>query len=310
MGLFWKNKALLVKSEATYGVDPVPTAGANGMLVQNLSVVPMKGQDVSRELDRAFFGAQQLFPVGLYVELSFDVELAGHATRGTAPGWGPIAKACGMSEVASAGTSVVYLPVSSGLSSATCYFHVGGTRQIITGCRGTAVLKLNANSLPKMSVKLTGLYQEPTDTAGVSPTVTQFQQPLPVTKANTATFTINGVNAVMRSFEFDLARQVEPRLLVGLEEIVIVDSAETITTQIEATAMAAINPFALAKNQTSFAVNLVHGAGSGKIVTINAPTCTLNRPESYANTQNIWEWPLKIMALPSAGNDQFTITLT
>jgi hypothetical protein len=161
-----------------------------------------------------------------------------------------------------------------------------------------------------MAVTLTGLYQKPTDTAGVVPTVSAFQQPLPVTKTNTPTFTINSVACVMRNFELDFGNVVQPRMLVGAEEVVISDSNEQITTQIEAVPLATLDPYALAAAQTSFAVNLVHGSGSGKIVTINAPTCRMMRPESIANEQNIVEWPLRITPLPNAGNDLFTITLT
>jgi hypothetical protein len=310
MALYFKTKTLLAKIQPTAGTDPVPTNVANGMLVRNLSVRPMNGTDVSRELERNHYGAQAMFPVGLHVVASFEIELIGHATRGTAPAWSAIARACGLAEVVSAGTSVVYNPVSSGHSLVTLYFAHAGFRQIITDCRGTAVLRVNANQIPVMAVTLTGLYQKPTDTAGVVPTVSAFQQPLPVTKTNTPTFTINSVACVMRNFELDFGNVVQPRMLVGAEEVVISDSNEQITTQIEAVPLATFDPYALAAAQTSFAVNLVHGSGSGKIVTINAPTCRMMRPESIANEQNIVEWPLRITPLPNAGNDQFTITLT
>ncbi len=310
MSLYWKSKTLLAKLQPTPGVDPVPTNVLNGMLVRNLSVRPMNGTDVSRELERQHYGAQQMFPVGLHVVASFELELVGHATRGTRPAWGDIARACGLAEVATPGTSVVYNPVSSGHSLATLYFAHAGFRQIITDCRGTAVLRVNANSIPVMAVTLTGLYQKPTDTAGIIPTVTAFQAPMPVTKTNTPTFTINGVACVMRNFELDFGNVVQPRMLVGAEEVVISDSNEAITTQIEAVPLATLDPYALAANQTSFAVNLVHGVGSGKIVTINAPTCRMMRPETIANEQNIVEWPLRITPLPNAGNDQYTLSLT
>lgn len=309
-GLFFKSKTLLAKLQPTANTDPVPTAGANGMLVYNLSIQPMEGQDVPRPVERAHFGAYQMFPVGLHTRISFEVEMIGHATRGTAPAWSPIARGCGLGEVVAPGTSVIYNPVSSSLEMAAFYFAYGGVRHIISDARGTAVVRMNANSLPVMAVNMTGFYADPTDQAGVSPVVASFQQPLAVTKLNTPVFTINGVNCVMRNYELDLANQVETRMLVGAEEVPIVDSKAVIKTQIEATLNATLNPYVLARTQTAFAVNLVHGAGSGKIVTINAPTCRMMRVKEIRNEQNIAEWPLDISPLPNAGNDQFTITLT
>ena len=310
MSLYWKTKALLCKSEVTYGVDPVPTSGANGMLVRELIIRPMEGQDIPREVERNFFGNFQSFPAGLHVVMTFKVELIGHAARGTAPAWSPIAKACGLAEVVSAGTSVVYNPVSSGHSSATLYFYLGGTQQKILGGRGTAIIRADANTIPYLEVTMTGLWAAPTDVAGITPTVSSFQDPLPVTKTNTPTYTINGVACVMRNFSLDFGNQVAARMLVGEEVVPITDSRESIATQIKAMPMATLNPFALAQAQTAFAVNLVHGSGSGKIVTVNAPNCRLMRPDSYASQDDIWEWPLRIVPLPSSGNDQYTITLT
>ena len=77
MGLNWKRKALMIKLESTYGTDSVPTAVADGILATNISLEPMLGQDVSRDLERPFTGAQPTIPVDLHAKLSFRVELAG-----------------------------------------------------------------------------------------------------------------------------------------------------------------------------------------------------------------------------------------
>lgn len=307
----WRIKTILLKIESAYGTDPTPTGALNAIQLSNVSHNPMEGQDVSRNLDRAFLGAQQQFPTGLIATLTGETELIGHATPGTPPAWGPLARIAAMAQVAAPGVSVTYNPISGPVfESGTIWFDMGGTRQIMLGCRATGVVRLNTQAIPVIAWTITGLWTQPTDQAPAVPVLTAWQEPLIVNKANTPTFMINGVTCNFRNLELDLANQVTPRLLANYEEVVVTDSAGMISTQIEAVALATLNPFALAKAQTSFAVNLVHGVGAGKIVTINAPTCRMLRLQGYAQEDNIVEWPLRISPQPNAGNDQYTITLT
>ena len=53
-----------------------------------------------------------------------------------------------------------------------------------------------------------------------------------------------------------------------------------------------------------------HGTTAGKIVTITAPAAQMQRPQGVTEAQKIIEWPLRLKPLPTAGNDQFTLTLT
>lgn len=310
MPFFARQKVILAKIEATYGVDPTPTGALNAILMQNVRINPMDGQDVSRDLDLPYFGAQQQFPTGMRVTLSGETELIGATALGTAPAWGVLARSCGMAQVLNAGVSVVYNPVSTGFESITLYFDYAGTRQVITGCRGTAKIVSNSQGIPKIQWDFTGRFAAPTDTAAAVPTLTSWQTPQIANKTNTPTFTINGFAAYLRDFELDLANDVVMRLMQNYEEVVITDSKAAIKAQIEAVALASLNPFSLANNQTSFGLNFVHGVGAGKVVTIAAPNCRLNRMSGYAEQDKIVEWPLAIMPLPTAGNDQFTITLT
>lgn len=311
MALNARNAILLAKTEVTYGVDPVPTGAANAMLAANLKVSPMEGQEASRDFDRGYFSAPQKIPTGLYGVATFDIEMIGHAVKGTAPAWSAIAKACGLAEVITAGTSVVYNPVSSGHSSVTLYYHLDGVKQALTGCRGTGEIKVNAHGIPVLAVRLTGIYSDPADAAnpgGVS--FAGFQDPQVANYANTPSLTLNGVATVARSYTLNLGNQVVYRELINSRAVLITDAQPTIAAQVEATAMATLNPFVLAKNQTAFSTVLVHGTGAGKITTITAPNCRMSRPGSPSEQDNIVEWPLNMAAMPTAGNDAFTISLT
>lgn len=301
---------LLAKTEVTYAVDPVPTGGANAIMAKNIRFRPMEGKDVSRDIERPYLGAQQQFPTGLHAGITFETELVGNAAVGTAPAWGVLARACGLAQVLSAGVSATYNPISENMESATLYFYGEDKLFKLRGTRGGATLKLNADQLPVIEWTMMGLWDQPSDVATAVPTFTPWNEPQVVNDTNTPTFTINGVSCTMRNFELALGNSVAFRALVNYEEVRIGDRRESVRTQVDAVALATLDPFTLARNQTAFAVNLVHGVGAGKVVTLNLPSCRLQRPDSSASPDGIVEWPMTITPLPVAGNDQFTLTLT
>lgn len=308
--LKWKSKVLLAKIEGTYGTDPTPTGAANAILATNITFQPMEGEDVSRELERPFLGAQEMIPAGLRATITFSTELAGSGVAGTAPAWGVLARACAMAEVITALTSVAYSPVSAAMESATIYFWIENTKHVLLGARGTGELSIDAQGIPRIQWTLTGLWTQPAEGAAATPTLTGFIAPKLATKANTPTFNVNGVALVLRSYKLTIGNDVQPRLLIGAEHIIIVDRNPQLVCNVEAVLLSTFNPFALAQARTLVAVNIVHGTVAGSIATIAAPTAQIKRMTGYEQNQNILEWPLAMAPLPSVGNDEFSITLT
>jgi hypothetical protein len=164
MPLKWRSKIILFKIEASYGVDAAP-AGANAFLMTNVSFSPMEGEDVSRDLELPYLGAQAMIPVGLRGRLRGRVELAGSGTAGTAPAWGPMLRACAVAETITPATSVVYNPISDGMESGTLYFWMAGTRHVLTGCRGQCTMRFTAQGLPYLEFDMLGLWSEPSEQA-------------------------------------------------------------------------------------------------------------------------------------------------
>jgi hypothetical protein len=312
MGIRFDSKIILGKTEVTYGTDPTPAA-ANGILMTGVTIRPMDGEDVSRELELPYLGGQEQLTASLRVELTGKVELVPSGTAGTAPKWGPLLRACGCAETIVAATSVTYNPVTDSHESITLYFWMGGTLHKILGARGNALFRWTAQGIPYLEFTFTGLYGGVTETSRTAPTLTGFKRPKIVSKAATPTFTINSVSLVMRSCALDLRNQVEPRLLVGLEEVIIVDRADQISAQVEAVPVSTFNPYTLGQASEAaslIAVSLVHGTAAGYITTLSAPTCQLQRLSGFENQQKVLEWPLTLNALPNTGNDQWTLTLT
>jgi len=312
MPQYWKRKVLLAKIEATYATDPTPTGELNAILATEVRLTPMEGQDVSRNLELPYLGGQRTTPTELHAKLAFRVEMTPSGTAGTAPAWGVLLRACAVAETIVAVTSVAYNPVSSAHESITLYQWIDAVLYKLTGARGNCVLRVNAQGIVYLEFDFTGLWVVATDTAMAVPTLTAqlANAPKVATTANTPVFSINTVSLVMRSFALNLGNAVETRFLIGSESVLITDKAETIETTVEAVALATLNPFALAASQTTGAIALTHGTAAGSIAALAIPAAQMQRPQGLENQQNIVEWPLRLVPLPVAGNDQWVLTLT
>lgn len=310
MPVFVREMVLLAKIETVYATDPTLTGANNSILAKNVSLRPMEGDDKSRQLVRDFLGNQGTIPTGEHVVIEFETELAGSGEAGTAPAWGVLMRGCACAEVIVADTSVTYSPITSGQESLYFKFWLGPTLHAFAGARGTGVITTNAQDIPIIRWSFTGLWVAPSDVARAAAVFTAWQEPLVVSKTNTPVFTVNAVPLVMRNFSLNLGNTVQPRLLVNLEQVMVVDRSEALDLTVEVTPLATFDPFALAKARTLIPVVITHGLVAGNIVTINAPKSQVQRPQPISENQGIAERVLNLRPQPNAGNDQFSIVLT
>lgn len=136
MPFFWRKKVVLAKIEATYGAVVSMTGAANAMLVKDLKIMPMEGQDIERGLDLPWFGNDGTIPADLHVKVTFKIELEGSGTLGVAPRYSVFLRACGLQETIVALTSVTYTPIAPLHESATLTWNVDGLQQLVKGLRG------------------------------------------------------------------------------------------------------------------------------------------------------------------------------
>lgn len=306
---YWNSKILLAKIEATYGTDAAP-GGADAILATKVKLSPMEGNDVSRELERPHMGAQPTIPVDLHSKLTFSVELVGSGTAGTAPGWSALIRACGVAETITANTSVVYNPITKGHESVSIYLGIDGTRYVLKGARGGAKFTVSASGIPMIEFTFTGMFSLPTEVANVAANLSKFQKPQVASTANTPTFTMGGTAFVMTSFTISMGNEVKPRFPIGGERVLIPARSETIETTIEAVPLTTFNPFQLARDQAEVPIVLKHGTIAGKIAQFDIQKAQMQRPQGLEEKDGIVEWPLRLVPQMTAGNDQWTLTLT
>lgn len=310
MPKYWRSKTLLAKIETSYGTDPIPTGAANAILATNVTFAPMEGTDVARNLERPWFAPDPTLPAGLYATITFSVEMVGSGTLGTAPGWGPLMRACRAAETVTAATKVEYTPITNNPESVALYFDIDGTLQKMLGTRGNVVMTIATNGIPQLTFTMTGLFSPASEATKPTVNYASFQAPQVGSSANTPTFTIGGTAFVLRELKLDLGNQVTPRLLIGQESILITGAAEKIDAKVEAVPVSTYHPQTIAQAGTLQAIVLQHGTVNGRRVRIDAPYAQQQRLTAYEDQDGILEWPLAFSPQPSVGNDQWKITLT
>lgn len=305
-----RKRLILAKKETTYGTDSSP-AGTDAVLVRNLEITPIEADIVSRDLIRPYLGNSPQLLANSRVSITFQVELAGSGTAGTAPRFGGILQACGMSETVVASTSVTYAPVSSNFSSVSIYFNNDGILHKATGCRGSFSLNAAVGEIPTIDFTMTGVYNAPTDTAAPAATYTNQASPLVFKQGNTSNFQLFSYAGCLQSVSFDIANETVYRELVGCtKEVLITNRAPSGEVMIEAPALATKDYFNLAQTETTGNLTFLHGTTAGNRVTLTASQVDISNP-SYSDQDGIQMLNIPYVAVPTTtGNDEVSLAFT
>ena len=306
-----RKRSILAKAESSYGTDPNPTGSANYVQVIDLNIEPIQSDEVSRDLIRPYMGNYEVIPANTRVNVTFDVEMSGSGSAGTAPKYGAILKACALSETISGGNTVTYAPVTTPSDSVTLYVNYDGVRHKITGARGTFSMSCDVNQIPRISFTLTGIFNAPTDTALPSPTISNQASPLIFKNGSTSSFAIFGYAAALQSWSLDFNNEVIYRELVGgTKEVLITDRRPSGTLVVEAVALSAHNFFTDYTGTSTGTNTWLHGTVAGNKVTVSCPQSDLGQP-TYEDSDGITMLSLPFYATPTAAaNNEFSLVFT
>lgn len=310
MSLLSRKRLLRAKIESTYSTDPTP-AGSDAVLVRSIDITPLDSDVVERELIRPYLGNFEQLLGNQHVEITFEVELAGSGSAGTAPAWGPIMRACGLGETIVASTSVTYAPVSTGFESCTIYFDNDGILHKITGCRGSFSINAEVNAIPVISFTMMGIYNAPTDTALPTATYSNQAAPLLFRTGNTSSFSIFGYSGILQSFNLDIANEnIYRELIGGSKEVLITDRKPAGEVVVEAVSLSTHDFFTDATGTSTGGLSFTHGSTAGNIVAFSSPQTDLGAP-TYTDQDGIQMISLPYTSTPTtAGNDELSLTLT
>lgn len=306
----FRKLAILAKLEVAYGTDPVPTGAANAMVVSDVEITPLDGEEVERNNVQPYFGNAGAIQATQFARLRFNVEAAGSGVAGTAPKWDPLVRACSVSATASAGVSVTYAPISEDQESVTLYANVDGINHIMPGVRGECKAAFDAKGKPVLQFEFMGLWQALADTALPAAVYTGWVKPVAMNKVNT-TMTLHGIAVACSHFDLAFGNQVVKRDLTATDTVEIVDRKSTGSTVFENTPIATKDWIGTAKAKTLGNLAFVHGITAGNIITVNGVgTVELGKP-TYSNQDGIQMVNSPLRFVPtSAGNDEWSMVLT
>jgi hypothetical protein len=317
MARYARNMVMLAKVETTYGTDSTPTAGANSILVSNVTINPLVAQNVSRDLIRSYMGASESLVGSGYVDLQFSVELQSSGTAGTAPAWDALVRACGMT--ATTGTTpgrVDYTPLSASFESNSIYLYDDTLKHTIIGARGSFDVSMSVSQRPVLNFKMMGIYSSVSSAANPTGTYTAWKTPLVVTDTNTADLIIGGTYTtgtitggttyVSAGLEASFGGSAQFIPLVGQESVDITGRETTGKLILDLTAAQEATFSTNVRANTLSSVGIIHGTAAGSQVLVYGPAVQfLNWRKEDRNGRRLIGYDLRFT--PSTGNDEFRI---
>lgn len=305
---YWKKKAVLFKSETTYGTDSTP-GSANYFEARNVSLKSFDPETVDRGLALPYMGNSGKTIASNWSKLSFDIALAASGTAGNAPKWGAMMLALAFSETTAPGTSVTYNLVSELIGSGTAYLNIDGTLYKFIGCRGTVSASLSAKGIPMLKVELTSIYSAPVAASMPAVDKTGWTIEEAVNSINTGKVTIAGVDLAFSSLDWSLSNDVKRIDLAGPQrEVVIADRSPSCGVTVLAPALTVFDPYALASASTAITLSNTHGTVVGKKIKTDIKGVITAVDEVEVN--GMLGYKLGIEPRPVAGNDEITLTLS
>lgn len=276
-----RNRILLAKEETSYGSDASPTISANALEVSAVKV-NWQGDLLERDIMRSNISPTSPVVGKRWVEVTFDMELKGSGTKGTAGRIGDLLEACSMAEVASVGSSVTYSPTSSSQKSITLYVYDNDSASAvlhkITGAMGNFNIKLTAGQYGVLSFTFRGNYNAPADVAlAGTPTYETTIPPI----VESCTFTLNSsALLIAQELSLDLGNEIAGRDDInspnGLKGYIIANRKGKGSFNPEAMLVASYGFWADWTGASQRALSCVVGTASGNKCTITAPKVTID----------------------------------
>lgn len=304
---------ILVELEAEYGTDIVPAVAGDEIIVHGPPTFSLATKMLERPVPLPYFGKIAPVIVGEAYKLNFKAEITPSGAAGTAPRFGKLLRAAGLTETISAGVSVTYAPHSTHLGeSVTIYYWAGGVRHILRGCVATVKLPLVAGEMILADVEVTGLYGGTiSDVAFPSPTF-ESAMPLIWTAANFKFATITTL--ICSKLDFDFGNEIAPRrdanaaLTPGISRYYIKDRNPKVSFDIEKEDLSTINPYTLHTAQTLSDLETKPTGTAGSKIELLINDIALDAP-TFGDKENVRVWNLSgaPKVTLAAGNAEFSI---
>ena len=306
------RRVVAAKPEAVYKTDSIPTLADDAIMTRNYSIVPLEVDQLQRNLDNRAYGASKGKPTNKRMRSSYEVELAGSGTAGTAPPWMKLLAACGMATpalVATTSATQKFAAAGAVAGSLSEYSWVGDQQRKMIGARGTYSLDFTAGQVPFANLQFTGLVPVASPRVVSAPTgadFTDWQEPLEVNDVNTILM-MDGFAAVTRSLTIDAGVAINLRSLIGARYVRRGNHSASGRLMIEAPSSATKDYLASLENGALIPITLTHGTVAGNILELSATKVQVtNITES--SEDDILMFNMDLLFTTDGGADDLVIT--
>lgn len=303
-----KNQLLCAKLETIFDTDSVPTAAANSLMAIDPKIKEVV-DPVRRPASIASMSRLPSVAGSKYAEVTFKIEIKGSGTPGTAPRIGCLYRACSKAETVVSGTSVTYLPTSSGYESVTLYLFIDGRRHVVTGAVGDVKETFDSGQFPVAEFTMKGRWVSSTLVALPTPTL-ETTTPQVCKSCN---FSYNSrTTLVLKSILTEMNNEIATRpnisdansiagfTITGRDPMITIDPEAIIETSYD---------FRGDALTTTRALGWAVGATSGNIITYSVPKFNAYFPE-YEDRDEILVEKIKGEATKSTDNDEISTIFT
>lgn len=266
---------MLLKIESSYGVDAVPSASVDALIVEN-PVIDFPSEVIDPPAASGSIGPIAPIVTRRTGTLTFDVTLRGSGAAGTPPDWGAALKACGFGETIVASTSVAYGTISTAIPSATIYYNVDGILYKLLGARGNVTFNFAARERAYASFEFQGRPQAFADQTLPTLSGTDTTPPLIVESAG---FTFGGeslvTDQVVIAMQNSLGFSDDINQPDAVGELILGSRNAQVSINPEATAVADVDFWDLWQTAANNALAMSLGSTAGNILAVSAPKCVI-----------------------------------
>lgn len=310
-----RRSLLTYSEESTYGTASAGTYKALE-IVRDPDVAPLVVDRLARDTVRPWHGNDRQRLANRRVTCSFQIQLSGSGTVGTAPQFGDFLVSCAMAETVAANTSVTYALASlaGALKSVTLRWYQDGMLHQVAGCRATWTISGTAGEFVFLNIEATGIYSIPTKTSLITASFANQAAPVEMSATNTPTATVNSVANCVASFELNVGNAVEYESYAGCTtQLAIRDRLPEGSIEIESKIIGSSageqDFYTLFTAGTLVPISIVHGTAAGNILTMTMSNCQLMEP-SLSDRNGVQFMTIPFMPISTDGTSEISLAFT
>lgn len=305
-------EGLLAKIESSYGVDPTPTAGDDGIrgvgriwgaLSHEWAFPNMREEVVSNSL----IGVAPGTPKGRLVNIDYTVQLMGAGAAydsGTPvrPECDPLIMACGFARThddTGGSEKVTYDLADTGHAGVTVYAYAGGKEFKVTHCRGNMTWSPQAGGLGTIQFQLQGLLNAVAEDATVPSITYDSVVPPPAVSMGLAIVPDGGSSWTPRAAGLEITtghtvtRLDDVNSSDGIEGFFLARTEPSISMQARAVDLSDYPVYARAADRTVQTIDLTLGSTQYNRVKLDVELAYLSGDPQPADEEGFAAWQLE-----------------